>query len=146
MGSYFEIKNLHLQENTEDIFRYIVTFHNQSCQTYHDTVVSKILYIIILVYSFFLVINIIYNYFISFYCSFVIWEGLYLETRLLRTVNVLPPDQLMSCSLYRHKLVLCQVYSKKYFRQFLSGFSFEKLSTWIWCLSKSLYYLPITCM
>ena len=86
-------------------------------------------------------INIIYNYFISFYCSFVIWEGLYLETRLLRTVNVLPPDQLMSCSLYRHKLVLCQVYSKKYFRQFLSGFSFEKLSTWIWCLSKSLYYL-----
>ena len=39
------------------------------------------------------------------------------------------------------KLVLCQVYSKKYFRQFLSGFSFEKLSTWIWCLSKSLYYL-----
>lgn len=41
MGSYFEIKNLHLQENTEDIFRYIVTFHNQSCQAYHDTVVSK---------------------------------------------------------------------------------------------------------
>ena len=47
----------------------------------------------------------------------------------------------MSCSLYRHKLVSCQVYSKKYFRQFLSGFSFEKLSTWIWCLSKSLCYL-----
>lgn len=95
-----------------------------------------------LVYSFFLVINIIYNYYIiSFYCSFVIWERLYLETHLLQTVNVLPPDQLMSCSLYRHKLVLCQVYRKKYFRQFLSGFSFEKLSTWIWCLSKSLYYL-----
>ena len=95
-----------------------------------------------LVYSFFLVINIIYNYYIiSFYCSFVICEGLYLETHLLQTVNVLPPDQLMSCSLYRHKLVLCQVYRKKYFRQFLSGFSFEKLSTWIWCLSKSLYYL-----
>lgn len=50
-------------------------------------------------------INMIYNYYISFYCSFVIREGLYLETRLLQTVNVLPPDQLMSCSLYRHKLI-----------------------------------------
>lgn len=68
-------------------------------------------------------------------------RGIILIFRNTAPVNVLPPDQLMSCSLYRHKLVSCQVYRKKYFRQFLSGFSFEKLSTWIWCLSKSLYYL-----
>ena len=42
MGFYFEIKNLHFKKILRpDIYRYIVTFHNQSCQAYHDTVVNK---------------------------------------------------------------------------------------------------------